>query len=565
MDRSSAISLFCLAVALAQNGCTVGPDYKPPQVHVDTNFGELNQTTSANPATQTSAVNARGEPIVEWWTTLRDPELDALIDRATSENLDLQRAASRVREARAEVIIAGGKLYPSVNASGGYARSRGSGNVTIPAGAFGGGSSSGSSAGGSASGGSGGATASRFHTLDTGSGGSGSGSSGSNSGSNGGSNGNFGPPVSGGPQSPLGNGGLPGVQTDLYQIGLDATWEIDVFGGIRRGVEAAAADLSASVEDRRNVLTTLLAEVARDYLQLRGLQERLVIAHDNLRTQRETLDLIEARYKAGFVTDLDVSRQNTQLAETAALIPPLEAQARQTIHALSVLVGQEPMTLANELQDVAPMPTVPRDVPVGLPSSLLERRPDVRKAERQIQAANARIGVATADLFPKFSITGQLGLDSSQAKNLFDWDSRYFILSPGVSWSVFDGGRISANIKAQTEMRQQLMLAYQQTVLTALQESEDAIVAYATEQSRRASLADAEKSAKNSVDIARDQYKQGVVDFLTVLDAQRDLFTAQDERVQSDLAIASDLVAIYKALGGGWELDASRQMEAETN
>ena len=536
--RSSA-ALLPLLLA----GCTVGPDYKPPQVTVGTNFGELNASTSADPTTQPSKTNARSEPVVEWWTTLRDAELTALIQRAAAENLNLQSATSRVRQARAEVIIAGGKLLPSVNASGGYSIARGSGNVEFPSGGLGGG-------GGGASSGTSSGAASRLKEQ---------------SGSSSGSTGQSLSTAKGGPQSPLGEGGLPGSQTELYQIGLDATWEIDIFGGVRRGVEAAAADLAASVEDRRDVLTTLLAEVARDYLQLRGYQQRLVIARANLQSQQETLDLTLSRFTAGFVTELDVSRARTQVAATQAAIPPLESQVRQTIHALSILVGQEPLALSDELKAIAPLPSAPPDVPIGLPSSLLKRRPDIRRAEKQIQAANARVGVATADLFPKFAITGGLGVDSSHAKNLFQWDSRYFILSPGVSWNVFDGGRIRANIEAQTEQRQQLMLTYQGIVLKALGETEDAIVMYATEQARHAALVDAEKAARASVDIARDQYKQGVVDFLTVLDTQRELLNTQDQLVQSDQLTATNLVMLYKSLGGGWEIDAARQLESGTN
>ena len=558
--------MLCAVVGLAIAGCTVGPDYQPPQVKVTPNFGELNKTTGTDPATQPSRVNANAEPIVEWWTTLRDPQLTMLVQRAAAENLNVQQAASRVRQARQQVIIAGGRLLPSVNASSGAAFSRGSGNIALP---FGGGSAAGSSSGtgGGANGGSGGSSAQSNSRIAKQSAGGSSASSGGSSGSGGNGesrNGSSGlNPARGGPSSPLGEGGLPGSFTELYQVGLDATWEIDIFGSVRRGIEAASADLDAAVEDRRDVLTTLVAEVARDYLQLRGFQQRLAIARQNLRTQQETLDLTINRFQSGFVTELDVSRAKTQVANTQASIPPLEAQGRVSIHALGVLLGQEPLALAHELEAVSPLPGAPPDVPVGLPSSLLARRPDIRKAEKQIKAANARVGVATADLFPKFSITGGAGLDSSRARRLFDWDSRYFILSPGVSWAVFDGGRIRANIKAQTEARQQAMLAYQNTVLTALQETEDAVVVYATEQARHAALTEAEKAAKASVDIARQQYKEGVADFLTVLDTQRDLLGTQDALVQSDQTIATDLVALYKALGGGWEIDAARQAEAD--
>ena len=577
---AAAAATFAVVVP----GCAVGPDYTPPNVTVVPNFGELQKTTGTDPSTQPSRPHAMGEPVVEWWTTLRDPELSSLIERAVAENLDVQRATSRIRQARADVVIAGGRLLPQINASAGYESSRGSGTVVFPSGALGGGDS-GSTAGGTTTGGgtsgtSSNSTASRAGrsagnrpaavSSSGGQSGSGSGTSGTSSAAGGSGTGGRGGsgesglnPARGGPQSPLGEGGLPGTVTELYQIGFDATWELDVFGGVRRGVEAAGADLAAAVEDRRDVLTSLVAETARDYLQLRGYQQRLVIARQNLQSQRETLDLTMSRYKAGFATDLDVSRQGTEVSNTESTIPPLEAAARQSIHAISVLLARDPDALSSELSVVAPLPDAPPDVPVGLPSDLLKRRPDVRRAEQQIKAANARVGVATADLFPKFSITGGLGLDSSHAKHLFDWDSRYFIFSPGVSWALFEGGRIRANIKSQTEQRQQLMLSYQTTVLTALRETEDALVLYATEQTRRTSLVEAEKSARVSVDIARQQYKEGVADFLTVLDTQRVLLTTQDQLVQSDQTITSDLVALYKALGGGWEVDAARRAEAD--
>ena len=414
--RQAAVTLVAISSAVALPSCTVGPDYHKPEAKAQGSYAELKQTTSANPATQPSAVTDRAQPLVEWWTTFRDPELESLVQRTMADNLNLHRSASRILQSRAELRVAGADLYPRMRGTAGYDRSRGSKNVAFPLSAFGGSSSS-SSAG--------------PHRLSP------------QQASGGGGGGASATPL-GGPMSPLGEGGLPGVTTDIYQIGFDASWEIDVFGGTRRSVEAAAADYAAAVEDRRDALVSLVAEVARDYLQLRGFQQRLAIAHDNLASQRDSLELTRSRFSAGFVTQLDVARAQTQVAQTQATIPALESQVRLAIHALSTLLAQDPDALSGELMATGPLPAAPPTVPIGLPSELLRRRPDIRRAERQLAAANARVGVATADLYPKFSITGQLGLDSTKVKRLFEGSSAYFLLSPGVSWNLFEAGRIRA-------------------------------------------------------------------------------------------------------------------------
>jgi multidrug efflux system outer membrane protein len=294
--------------------------------------------------------------------------------------------------------------------------------------------------------------------------------------------------------------------------------------------------------------------VARDYIELRGVQLQEKIARENLATQQDTLDLTRSRFNNGFVTELDVDRQAAQVATTAATIPPLVSQSRQLIHALSVLLGEDPNSLADELVTPNIIPPVPPEVPVGLPSDLLRRRPDVRRSERQLAAATARIGVATADLFPKFSITGVVGFDSTKPKYLFDWSSHYYAVTPGVSWPILNAGQIQANINVQNEEQQQALLGYQLTVLNALKDVEDSLVEYRTEELRRRALTDAVTADRRAVDLARQQYQQGVVDFETVLDSQRELLVAEDSLAQSDRDVSDDLVALYKALGGGWTL-----------
>jgi NodT family efflux transporter outer membrane factor (OMF) lipoprotein len=321
--------------------------------------------------------------------------------------------------------------------------------------------------------------------------------------------------------------------------------------------EAAKADVQAAIEDQRDVLVSLLAEVARNYIDLRGYQRQYAIAQENLAAQQDTLQLTTSKFNAGFVTQLDVARQATQVATTAAALPGLEAQIHSSMHALGVLLGKDPDALAVELSAAAPIPPVPPEVPVGLPSELLRRRPDIRRAERRMAAATARVGEATADLYPKFSITGALGLDSTKPKHILDWSSKYWALSPGISWPIFDAGRVRANINVTNEVQKQALDDYQQTVLTALKDVEDSLSSYQTEQVRRAALADAVTAAQQAVELAKQQYNQGVVDFLTVLDAQRAEFATEDSLAQSDQAISTDLVSLYKALGGGWEITAA--------
>ena len=483
-----------LLIAALAAGCSVGPDYEPPKPPPPAGFAD------AVPSTRPSTVTAEAEPATQWWTTLRDPELDKLVTRAAAGNLSLARAGVRLADSRAALRIAGADALPKLDASPQFARINSGRNVGL-----------GNLAGGGD------------------------------------------------------NARSSSINTNVWVAGLDATWEIDVFGGQRRRIEAARADYQADVEDRRDSLVSLTAEVARDYLQLRGLQERLRIARENLDRQNDTLALTQSLRKAGFNSQLDVSRALTQVAQTRAAIVPLTTAAVQEEHAIATLLGLGPNDLKAELDHITPVPAVPTLVSIGMPGDLLRRRPDVRRAERQVAAANARIGVAVADFYPKFSFTGDFGLDATKFNPLFDQSSRFFLIDPTVKWRLFDFGRTQAEVDQEVSRHTQAVLVYQDAVLTALREVEDALVAYANEQDHRAALADAVVAAKDSVAISRDQYNQGVIDFLQVLDAQRQLLSAQDDLAQSDQTIATNLVALYKALGGGWEDEDDRKRRETPN
>ena len=362
--------------------------------------------------------------------------------------------------------------------------------------------------------------------------------------------------------SSSGSGGTGNGVLNLYQAGLDAAWELDVFGGVRRSIEAAQADLQASEEDRRDVLVTLVAEVGVDYVSLRGLQQQIFIARNNLEAQKHTAEITRKRFEAGFVSRLDVANAYAQVATTEANIPLLESAAQATIYNLSVLLGLQPAALAEELGSDKPIPTTPPEVPVGLPSDLLRRRPDIRRAEARLHGATARIGVATADLFPRFSLTGSFGFLSTDLNSLGNWSSRFWSFGPGMSWPIFTAGRIQWNIELQKAVAEQDLAAYEQTILIALKDVETALVAYAKDQERIRSLTVAVANNRSAVDLSTRLYVAGKSDFLNVLVAQRSLNISEEALVLSTRSQVNNLIALYKALGGGWE---KAPLEAETN
>jgi outer membrane protein, multidrug efflux system len=337
------------------------------------------------------------------------------------------------------------------------------------------------------------------------------------------------------------------------QAGLDAVWELDVFGGVRRSAESATAAAEAAQADLGDVQVTLTAEVALTYLQVRSSQEQIAIARENLAAEQHTAGLIHQRLKVGFSSALDAANADAQVATTASAIPPLETSLRQAIHALSVLLGRPPADLLGELSQPGTVPPIPPTVPAGLPSELLRRRPDIRAAEAQLHAATAQIGVAVADFFPKLPLTASVGYQSSALRTLFATSNRTWSVGPEATWPIFQGGSTVANVRVQMALRDQAYLAYRKTVLVALQEVEDALVALGNEEEHRRALAEAVAQNRQALDLSTSLYTQGAADFLTVLDAQRSFNSSQTALAQSRQASASDMVALYKALGGGWE------------
>ena len=339
---------------------------------------------------------------------------------------------------------------------------------------------------------------------------------------------------------------------NFYGIGLDSTWEIDFWGRIKRSVESADARLDASVEDTRDVLVLLFADVASNYVEVRSLQARIRFARSNVQTQRRTLRLTKDRLEAGIAPELDVRQAELNLASTESVIPTLEILLVQAINRLGVLLGEPPSALHAELAQPAPIPVPPDEVTVGLPADLLRQRPDIRRAERELAAQVAQIGVATADLYPRFSLLGTFALEATDGVKFFDWSNRSFGFGPSFRWNIFDGGRVRNNIKAQDALTEQALVRYERTVLAGLEDVENAIVAYARERERRKILARAVVAAQRSAEIVEEAYKIGLTDFQNVLDTQRSLFVQQDEIAKSEGDVTQNLIRIYRALGGGW-------------
>jgi outer membrane protein, multidrug efflux system len=358
------------------------------------------------------------------------------------------------------------------------------------------------------------------------------------------------------PQSPFG-----ARDQNLFEAGFDASWEIDVFGGVRRDKEAALAQVQATEEARRDVLVTLSADVARNYVELRGAQRQLAILDETLRAQQDTLALVRARADAGLATDLDVSRAEGLVATTASQRPTLMREAGEAVHRLGVLIGLGPDALAEELAAPAAIPASPPELPPLLPSHLLSRRPDLRRAERELAAATARVGVARADLFPRFSILGAFGHRSDQGGDLPTLSSQFWSVIPGVRWPILSGGRIRANIRVQDARQEQAEKSYEKTILTALEDVADALLAHSRELERQESLRTAVAANRRALDVSLERYTSGVESFLSVLDAQRSVYAADDALVQSERDLVVSLIALYKSLGGGWsqESEASAQ------
>jgi outer membrane protein, multidrug efflux system len=343
-------------------------------------------------------------------------------------------------------------------------------------------------------------------------------------------------------------------ETNDFNLTSSLSWEIDLFGKIKRSVEAAKGDLAASEADRRNILVSLLGDVAQYYCQLRGDQLRLEIARKNIATAEDTVSLTKARYAGGQATFRDVAQAEGDLESVRSQVPTLNTAIQTSIHRLGVLLGRPPGDLEAELSTPGAIPPVPPEVPTGLPSELLERRPDIQKAEFQLSAATARVGVAKADYFPSFTLLGTAGRQATQLHDFSLGLGNYFNIGPSVSLPVFTGGKIRANVEIQDARVRESASQYQSTILHAFEEAENSLVAYANEQDRRYRIVAATKADETSFELANVQYKAGQTDFLTVLDAQRQLFVNQDLLAQSQTSVTTNLIQLYRALGGGWSI-----------
>ncbi|MDD1612969.1 MAG: efflux transporter outer membrane subunit [Methylococcaceae bacterium] len=339
----------------------------------------------------------------------------------------------------------------------------------------------------------------------------------------------------------------------LYSVGFDAFWEVDFFGRVRRDVEASSDEVEAQEASLRDLGVSVIAEVARNYCELRGLQNQLEVARRNADNQSRTLEITLAKLEIGRGTELDTSRASAQLDSTLASIPLIETGIKRAIHRLGVLTGQAPDALISRLSKPAPIPKLPDTIAIGSPAELLRRRPDIRIAERTLAAATARIGVATADLFPRVTFVGTLSLEASTLSGLGAAGSDAYSAGPRITWAALDLGRVYARIKAADANAEANLAQYRQTVLNALEETENALVAYNRERNRLALLSSAAQASEKAHQLAHLRFQEGIADFLTVLDTELRLLQDQRQQAQSETATATALIAVYKALGGGWE------------
>jgi len=483
-------------------GCAAGPNYQMPKTDVPAAFAGAAQTNLST-----------NETAVTWWRGFNDAQLNQLIERAIASNYDLRIATANVLEARALHRSAQFDLLPVPGAEAGYT-----------------------------------------HELFSQA---------------------FEPTI---PRNLR--------ELELYDAGFDATWELDFFGRLRRSNEAASAAEQAAMAARRDVMVTLISEVARNYFELLGAEEELAVARQNADNAQETLRITQAIFEGGRGTQLDVDRANAQLNNTLANIPPLEAAISRARHRLSVLTGRQPTALDAELAASKPAISLPElagvnlagqpaettntpqtsqlialppMINIGNPEALLRRRPDIREAERSLAAATARIGIATADLFPRVTFNGNIGLEAASFSGLGKPGSDTWSFGPSITWALLDYGHVRARMKAAHAEADAALDAYQGTVLTALEETENALVDFCREQARREYLRKSERASASAARLARQRYEEGATDFLTALDAERVLFDAQDQLAQSNTRTFTALVAVYKSLGGGWEVEREQQ------
>ena len=349
------------------------------------------------------------------------------------------------------------------------------------------------------------------------------------------------------------NPGGGAYTSKLYDAGFDATWELDFFGGVRRSIEARNAELEGEEANLHDAQVSVIAEVARNYFELRGAQTQLAVARGNVKNQQQVLALAQAQLEAGSGTDLDVARAQSQLSTTLSTIGPLEAAVSRSIHRLGVLTGRDPDALTDVLSAPHELPPLPQIVPVGTPEELLRRRADIRSAERNLAASTALVGVAVSDLFPKVTFTGNFGYAAAEPAGLGSAASRSYMIGPGITWAAFNLGRVHAEIAGARAGAVIALDQYHGTVLNALQETEDALVTHARDRDQLLHAQDAARASATAAKLAQIRYRGGMVDFLSVLDAERTQLETEDALARSRTEAATSLIAVYKALGGGWE------------
>ena len=498
-------ALYILA-CFTMTGCMVGPNFKPPQSATPDVF---NRTQTA----QATSKPVEADFGAQWWTLFNDPTLDSLEQQLADANLDVAAASARLRQSRAEQRIAGAEEYPTLDGAASYNRERASPNGILGL----------------------------LGVSPTGT-----------------------PLESASGSAPLGAAALPPPPSgspayNLYQFGFDASWEVDIWGRARRGVEAATALSDASYEDRNAVLLSARAELARDYIQLRDTQILLQIARQNLQIARDATTLTENRVHEGVTTNLDVDNASALAESIEALIPTLESRCDTTINAIGLLLAKEPGELQPLLAEPRDVPALPEQVPIGVPSELVQRRPDIRKAEAQLHAATATIGMAKADFYPRISLNGSAGFQSLQLSNLANWASGQYVVGPSITLPIFEGGRLKGTLHLREAQQQEAAILYQRTVLDAWREVDDALVVYDAEQRRRDRLKKVVSLNQNALSIARQRYKEGAVDFLNVLNVQKQLLDSQSDLEQSQANAAANLITLCKVLGGGWESTYARQ------
>ncbi|MGO8801412.1 MAG: efflux transporter outer membrane subunit [Roseiarcus sp.] len=476
--------------ALPLSACNVGPDFQPPA-------SGLPSIPFANPASATSSKEATASaessrpPDPTWWKAFRDPTLTSLEQRVATANLDVRTATLRIAESRFQRGVVAAAELPSINGSGKYQRELYSQN----------------------------GIASLLGQL-----------------------------------IPGGSGAAPAIAPiNEYTTGFDASWELDLWGRVRRQIEAADAQTEETEEQRRDTLVSVLAEVARDYIQLRGAQALLNNANENLKVEQSLLDLTQTRQEKGLTTGLDVENAAAQVEGVRAQIPAFEQQEAQEINALSLLLDLPPNALRGELVRARAVPPTPARVPIGVPSELARRRPDIRLAEEKLHEQTADIGVAVASFYPSLQLNGTLVLDALDFNNLFKASSLQYAAGPSLTVPLFEGGRLTSQLELRKAQQQEAAIAYHKTVLQAWHDVVNALVAYRTEQERRSRLASQIEHSKEALTLARARYNDGVADFTTVLDTARTVLQAQEQYVQSTVNVSTDLVQLYKALGGGWE------------